>query len=560
MKIRKLKRIFAVVLSVSLCMSVITGCGSSKNGGGASSSSKQVLTYNLNADPATLDPALNNAVDGAIVIVNLFEGLYKLDENNKAIPGVAEDVKISDDGKTYTFKLKDGLKWSNGDPITAKDFEYAWKRVIDPTVAAEYAYQMSYIKNADEVNQNKDIDGDGKIASMDDVGVKAVDDTTLEVNLTEPCSYFLELTAFPCYFPVDKSVVENNATWANDAKTYVSNGPFKMSEYAIKDKIVLEKNENYYNASNVKLDKLDIKLVRDETSAWASYKSGQFDMVDVVPQSEIQEALKDGSATAFEQLGTYFYCINLSDKAKDVNPDAAKALSDVKVRKALSLALDRKSIVDNVAKGGQIPAFSLVPEGIKDEDGNDFTQKEYFKPEGDLDEAKKLLAEAGYPNGEGFPTIVLTFNPESGHGTIAQAVQDMWKTNLGINVELQSQEWKVFQNTRNNKDYEIARHGWVGDYVDPMTFLDMWLSTSGQNNAGYNNPKYDELVKAAKSETDTVKRTELMHQAEDIIIEDMPIIPIYYYTQPKGIKDYVKGVNVSPLGFIYFDQAYIDGK
>lgn len=157
MKIRKLKRIFAVVLSVSLCMSVITGCGSSKNGGGSSSSSKQVLTYNLNADPATLDPALNNAVDGAIVIVNLFEGLYKLDENNKAIPGVAEDVKISDDGKTYTFKLKDGLKWSNGDPITAKDFEYAWKRVIDPTVAAEYAYQMSYIKNADEVNQNKDI-------------------------------------------------------------------------------------------------------------------------------------------------------------------------------------------------------------------------------------------------------------------------------------------------------------------------------------------------------------------------------------------------------------------
>ena len=194
------------------------------------------------------------------------------------------------------------------------------------------------------------------------------------------------------------------------------------------------------------------------------------------------------------------------------------------------------------------------------ENGNDFADKEYFNPEGDIEEANKLLEEAGYPNGEGFPSIVLTFNPESGHGTIAQAVQDMWKNNLGIDVQLQSQEWKVFQTTRNNKDYEIARHGWVGDYVDPMTFLEMWLSTSGQNNAGYNNPKYDALVKAAKSEIDVEKRLELMHQAEDIIMEDMPIIPVYYYTQPKGIKSYVKDVRVSPLGFIYFDRAYIEGK
>lgn len=556
MKTSKLKRIFATVLVAAISMSVMAGCGASKN----SSGSDQVLTYNLNADPATLDPALNNAVDGAIVLVNLFEGLYKLDENNKAIPGVAESVDISEDGTVYTFKLKEGLKWSNGDPITAGDFEYAWKRVIDPATAAEYAYQMSYIKNADEVNQNKDIDGDGKVATMDEVGVKAIDDTTLEVDLTEPCSYFLELTAFPCYFPVDKNIVESNKTWANAADTYVSNGPFKLSEYAIKDKIVLEKNENYYDTSNVKLDKVDIKLVRDETSAWASYKSGQFDMVDIVPQSEIQGALADGSATAFEQLGTYFYCINVSDKAKEVDPEAAKVLSDVRVRKALNLAIDRKSLVENVAKGGQIPAHSLVPIGITDENGNDFADKEYFNPEGDIEEAKKLLEEAGYPNGEGFPSIVLTFNPESGHGTIAQAVQDMWKNNLGIDVQLQSQEWKVFQTTRNNKDYEIARHGWVGDYVDPMTFLEMWLSTSGQNNAGYNNPEYDALVKAAKSETDVEKRLELMHQAEDIIMEDMPIIPVYYYTQPKGIKSYVKDVRVSPLGFIYFDRAYIEGK
>lgn len=559
MKKNKLKRIFATVLATALCMSVIAGCGSSGNSSKAGSSN-QVLTYNLNSDPKTLDPALNSAVDGGIVISNLFEGLYKLDENNKEVPGVAESVDISADGTKYTFKLKDGVKWSNGDPLTAEDFEYAWKRVIDPATAAEYAYQMSYIKNADEVNQNKDINGDGKVATLDEVGVKAVDDKTLEVTLEGPCEYFLQLTAFPCYFPVEKKSVENNPTWANSADTYVSNGPFKMTEYAIKDKIVLEKNENYYDNSNVKLDKLDIKLVSDETSAWASYKSGQFDMVDVVPQSEVQQALKDGSAKAFEQLGTYFYCINVSDSAKEIDPDAAKALSDVRVRKALNLAVDRKSLVENVTKRGENPAFSYVPLGIKDENGKEFASKEYFKPEGDVEEAKKLLTEAGYPDGQGFPTIVLSFNPEGGHGNIAQAVQDMWKNNLGINVELQSQEWKVFQTTRDNRNFEIARHGWVGDYTDPMTFLEMWISTTVQNNAGYNNPKYDQLIKDIKAETDKTKRLELMHQAEDILMEDMPIIPLYYYTQPKGIKDYVKGVRVSSLGFIYFDKAYIEGK
>ncbi|WP_252234259.1 peptide ABC transporter substrate-binding protein [Clostridium sp. ZS1] len=557
MKKNKLKKLLAVTLALTLGISVLTGCGKSSTN--TAKADGQVMTYNLSADPKTLDPALNNAVDGAIMLVNTFEGLCKLDENNKAIPGVAEKWDVSDDGTVYTFHLRDS-KWSNGEPVTAQDFEYAWKRVINPETAAEYAYQMSYLKNATEYNQNKDVDGDGKVATADEVGVKAIDDKTLEVTLYEACPYFLELTAFPCYFPVNKALVESNPTWANTAETYVSNGAFKMIKYAMKDEIVLEKNENYYDTKDVKLDKLNVKLVSEETSAWASYQSGEFDMVDKVPLSEIQTAVQDGSAKIFEQLGTYFYCVNVSEKAKTVDLEAAKALSDAKVRKALALAIDRPSLVKNVTKGEEIPAYSYVPEGILDKDGKDFAGKKYFKPEGDVEEAKKLLAEAGYPNGEGFPAIVLTFNPEGGHGTTAQAVQDMWKNNLGINVELQSQEWKVFQKTRDNKDYLIARHGWVGDYVDPMTFLEMWISTSGQNNAGYNNPKYDELIKESKTEKDSTKRMEILHQAEDILMEDMPIIPVYYYTQPKGVKDYVKDVRVSPLGFIYFDKAYIDGK
>jgi oligopeptide transport system substrate-binding protein len=553
MKTSKLKNLCAVALAATLGLSVLTGCGSKtedKAGAGAAAS-KQEMTYNLGADPKTLDPGLNASVDGGIVVENLFEGLAKLDAKNKAIEGQAEKWEVSADGLTYTFKLKKDLKWSNGDPVKASDFVYAWKRVINPDTAAEYAYQMYYIKGAEAANTGK--------GSMDAVGVKATDDTTLVVTLEAPCSYFLELTAFPCYFPLDEKAVGGNNEWANDAKTYVSNGPFKMTDYKIKDQIVLEKNENYEAKNDVKLDKLTMKLIAEETSAWASYKSGQFDMVDIVPLSEIQGAVKDKSATTFPNLGTNFISVNVSDKAKEVDPNAAKALSDPKVRKALGLAIDRQAIVDNVTKAGQIPAHSYVPEGITGADGKDFASKNYFEPKGDVEQAKKLLAEAGFPDGKGLPTLTLLYNAGNGNNELMQAVQDMWKK-VGINVELQTQEWKVFQNTRIAKQFVIARDAWLADYTDPMTFLDMFLSNSQNNNAGYNNPKFDKAIQDAKKETDANKRLTIMHQAEDMLMEDMPVIPIYYYTQTKGIKDYVKDVRVSPLGFVYFDKAHIEGK
>jgi oligopeptide transport system substrate-binding protein len=551
MKTSELKKICAVVLTAALGISVLTGCGSSSSSNNKAAS-KQEMTFNLAVDPKTLDPALNQAVDSGIVLVNAFEGLYKLDENDKAIPGVAKSYDLSSDGTVYTFHLQEGLKWSNGDPIKASDFEYAWKRVMNPDTAAEYAYQMNYIKGAEAYNSGK--------GTVDEVGVKATDDNTLVVTLAAPCSYFLELTTFPCYFPVDQQVVEGNKDWASSAATYVSNGPFKMTDYKIKDGLVLERNENYYAKDSVKLDKLNVKFVTEDTSAWASYKSGQFDMVYNVPKSEVQAAIKDGSAKVINLLSNYYYSINVSPKAKEVDPEADKVLSDPKVRKALNLAIDRQSIVDNVTKGGQTPAHSFVPTGIKGLDGKDFAEKEYFDPKGNVEEAKKLLADAGYPDGKGFPSIVLLYNPEKQHGIIAQAVQDMWKTNLGIDVQLQSQEFKVLIATRNDKNYEMARDGWVADYADPMTFLDMLQSTSGQNNSGYNNPEYDKLIVAAKAEQDANKRLEMLHKAEDILMEDMPVITLFYDTQPMGIKDYVKDVRTTPLGFIYFDKAYIEGK
>ena len=550
MKTSKVKQLCAVALAATLGMSILVGCGSNK-GGDKAAASKQEITYNLGADPRTLDPALCTDTTGTTVIANAFSGLAELDENEKAIPGQAE-WDVSDDKLTYTFHLKKDLKWSNGDPVKASDYEYEWKRLLNPETASEYAYALYYLKGGEAYNKGK--------GSVDAVGVKATDDNTLVVTLEAPCPYFLELTAQSYYFPVDQKVVESNKDWANDAKTLVSNGPFKITNYTIKDSVVLEKNENYYDKDKVKLDKLNLKFVAEETSAWASYKSGQFDVVDTVPKSDVQGAIKDGSAKSFPNLATYFLSINVSDKAKAVDPNAAKVLSDPKVRKALNLAIDRQSIVDNVTKAGQIPAHGIVGKGIIGPDGKDYTEKtSYFDPKGNVEEAKKLLAEAGYPDGQGLPTLQLLYNPESGHGDTMQAIQDMWKK-IGVNAELQSQEWKVFLTTRVQKQFEIARDGWNADYVDPMTFLDSFTSTSDQNNCGYNNPSYDALIASAKKELDPQKRFDIMHQAEDMLMNDMPIIPLYYYTRTIGIKDYVKGARVSVMNTIYFKNAYVEGK
>lgn len=549
MKNTKLKRIFATALTVALSLSVLAGCGKKED---SAAGVEQVIKYNLGADPKTLDPALNSAVDGAIVLVNAFEGLMKLDEKDQPIKGIAESYEMSADGLKYTFKLRSDAKWSDGSQVTAGDFEYAWKRALDPATAAEYAYQMYYLKNGESYNTKAG-------ATRDEVGVKALDDTTLEVTLEQSTAYFLSLMAFPTYFPVKKDIVEKDKDWATKPDTYITNGAFKMKEYLPKDSITFVKNDNYYDKGSVKLDTLKFTLVSDENSAFASLKAGDVDMTDTVPPVEIESAIADKIAVKYPNLGTYFYAVNLSDNAKNVSADAAKALSDVKVRKALNLAINRKDLVEKVTKGGQIPAFSFVPNGIPDGDGkSDFASKEYFKAEGDVAEAKKLLSEAGFADGKGFPRIELMYNSEGAHKDVAQAVQDMWKTNLGIEVDLKNQEWAVFQTTRKQKNYEIARHGWLGDYVDPMTFLDMWTSGSGQNDAGYKNANYDSLIEKAKSETDMVKRAEYMHQAEDQLMADMPIIPLYFYTQTKGIKEYVKDTRVSPLGFVYFDRAYVE--
>ncbi len=562
----KKTRIMALIMTAIMTGTLLLGCTKTKEDEGekpgdgntpvVEETVEQKIVYNLGADPKTIDPQLNSAVDGSTIIHNAFEGLMREDENSKIVPGTAEKYEVSDDGTVYTFHIRKDAKWSDGKPVVAGDFEYAWKRALNPKVAAEYAYQLFYIKNgAAYYNQEK---VGGKVATAEDVGVKVIDDNTLEVTLEAPVPYFLSLAAFPTYFPVRKDIIEGNEEkWTLKPDTYISNGPFKMSEWKEKESITFVKNENYWDAKNVKLETLEVKLIDDQITYLNAFKSGEIDVIESPPQAEIPTLLDEGTAKIYPYLGTYFYVINVSDKAKDVDPKAAEALSNPKFRKALSLAIDKQLIVDKVAQGGQAPATSYVPAGILDSIGEEF-QKDYSSKGANIEEAKKLLEEAGYPNGEGAPTITFTFNTDQGHQNIAQAVQDMWKTNLGINVELKNEEWAVFQDTRNNFQYSMARHGWIADYNDPMTFLDMWTTGNGQNNAGYSNKEYDKLIAQAKVELDDAKRTELLHKAEDILMDESPIIPLYYYTNVLCIDKNVKGTYKSPLGQMEFRDAYVE--
>lgn len=543
----RLKKILAMTLLTALVGSTFLGCGSTENTV-SSGNVEQKIVYNIDANPKTIDPQLNSAVDGSKVIRNTFEGLMREIENGEVENGIAEGYEVSEDGLVYTFHIRDNAKWSDGEDVTAKDFEYAWKRALNPNTAAEYAYQLFYIKNGEAHNKGE--------ASADDVGIKVVDNKTIEVTLESAVPYFVSLLAMPVYYPVRQDIIEENGDkWALSPETYVSNGPFKMTEWSEKESMTFIKNENYWDADNVKLETLVFRLIDDQTTTLSAFKNGELDIMEQPPTTEIQSLIDEGVAKVYPYLGTYFYMVNVSGKG--LSSEAVDALQDVRVRKALSLAIDRNLITEKVSMGGEIPATSYVPEGVKDTQGNTF-HKDYSSVTTNIEEAKKLLEEAGYPNGQGFPTITFTYNTASNNQMIAQAIQDMWKTNLGINVELKNEEWAVFQTTRNNFQYEICRHGWIGDYNDPMTFLDMWVTASGQNNAGYSNEEYDSLIAQAKSEQDGEKRTELLRKAEDILMDDMAIIPIYYYTNIVCANDNVKGYVKSPLGSMLFRQAYVE--
>ena len=540
------KRLLALTLVAAMGISLFAGCGGNTDGGDTGAVGGGVVTHNLSSEPKSIDPALNTAVDGHQVIYGVFEGLCRLDERDQGIPGIAESWDISEDNLTYTFHLRDA-KWSDGQPVKASDFVYAWKRAVDPATAAEYGYQMYYLKNGEAINNGE--------KPIDELGVKAIDDKTLEVTLESVTPYFLQLTAFPTYMPVREDVVSADPEgWALNMDTYIGNGPFKVQEWKHDDVLKLVKNENYYDADKVKLDGIDYVFIVEASTAVSAFESGEIDYMEAVPAEKIAvlEEANDENFKILPYLGTYFYIFNMNQEPVN-NP---------KVRKALSLAINRTDIVEQVTKAGQVPATGFVPKGVSMSDGTtDFqeTAGDYNLPIDDskVEEAKQLMAEAGYPDGQGFPTIELLYNTNEGHKAIAEAIQAMWKQNLGINVELRNEEWKVFQTSRNEGNYTVARHGWIGDYVDPMTFLDMWITASGNNDAKFSNPKYDELISKAKS-TLGKERDDAMLEAQAILMEELPVMPIYYYTNAILMRSTVKNAPKSITGPVNYREAYLE--
>ena len=502
-----------------------------------------VLDINIASEPDSIDPALNTSVDGAIMISHLFESLIRWDDDGEVNavlkPGIAESWEVSDDGLTWTFKLRDA-KWSDGKDITADDFVYSWNRLVDPATGADYEYMLDMVKGYDE----KKLD------------ISAPDPKTFVVNLSVKCPYFEEICAFPAVMPVRKDIIEANKTWTNSPETLVSNGAYKLEKWEHNSTLSMVKNPEYYDQDSVKAEKLAFHLQDDQNAIYASYRSGDLDFINSVPQEEIQKLLDTKELKIKPYVGTYFVCFNTEKEP----------FNDPKVRKAFSLAIDRNFIVNQVTGQGQEPATAYVPSGVYDAkgaEGDDFrtvggdyysiNDEDYEK---NIEEAKKLMEEAGYKDGEGFPQIDYLYNTDENHKAIAEALQNMWQENLGVQVSLQNQDWNVFLKERKEGNYNIARHGWIADYNDPMSFIDMWLTGGGNNDAQYKNEEFDKYVKAAKATSDPDERMENMHKAEDILIgEDNVVAPLYFYNNSYMMKPNIKGLYYTPLGYFFYKGA-----
>jgi oligopeptide transport system substrate-binding protein len=536
----------------------------------------QEVTYNLGAEPPGIDPGTTIGVPESTIEMQVFDGLTRLDNKNVPQPAIAKSWTISKDGKTYLFTLRDA-SWTNGTPVTAYDFEYAWKRVLSPELAAEYASQLYYVYGGETFNKSikvgskyyvQAVDAKGnpltkKVGDKDvpvpnmakeidpskNVGVRALNAKTLKVYLQSPTAYFLALTAFNTLYPVCKAVVSKNAKWASDVKTYVTNGPFKLTQWSHNDKMVFVKNPTYWDKNNVKLTKITFLMVEDSSTALSMYESGQLDSAASVPSSELPKLVASGDVKILPSLATYLYMFNVTKKP----------FNDVRVRKALTFAINRHQITTSITKGGETPALGMVSNGIPDAlPGSEFRTVggSYFK-DNDIATAKALLAQAGYPNGKGFPAFTLLFNTSELHKSVAEAIQQMWKKNLGITCTLRSEEWGVYLADEASLNYDVVRRAPTADYMDPNTFLELWVTGNGRNMTGYSNKSYDALIAKEKATVDPKARMTVLHAAEKIFMTDMPVAPIYFYTNPMLLSKHIKNFYESALGIVDWKNVYM---
>ena len=590
----------AMVLSLVACTKTPTTEPTAKPTAGepAAAMEPSSIAVCLASEPDTIDPALNSAVDGATLVAHLFSGLAKWDQDENGALVIAPDAAkelvegvVNEDGTvTYTYTLRDGLKWSDGKDVTAADFEYAWKRAASTALGADYGYMFEVVKGY-----------------PDELAVKALDEKTLEVTLANSVAYWNELLAFPTYFPVREDVVANEA-WATDASTYVSNGAYKMTGWEHNSVITLEKNPDFVDADQITMDKIEFYLSDDANNMLTNFENGSWQLIDDVPTNEIAN-LKVNYPTEFVvagQIGTYYVCWNINEQilpASSTLTGAEAEAAKAEIRKAISLLFDRNYIVEEIAQAGQIPASSFVAMGMTNPDGSQFYQTAggndgyygYYNVSADalesnfasaietlkkyytFDEATQMFTD--------FPTLTYLYNTSDSHKAIGEYLQNALAT-VGITMNLENQEWNTFLNTRKNGDYSIARNGWIADYNDPICFLDMWTTSSGNNDVQFGKgdhetvaiynldltalgydvkvengtwaQTYDVLISLIKGCTDNEVRYQLMHIAEDLLMSTGCICPLYFYTDIYMLDDSVHGFFSNPLGYKYFMYCTIE--
>lgn len=529
---------FAVVLA-----GAVAGCGEKSLTNVEYGNQNQILYYANGDEPKSLDPHLITGSPDNNVIMNLFEGLTNKDAATlEPLPGVAESWTISEDQRVYTFQLRKNARWSNGDPITAKDFVFSWRRALSPSVPNEYAYIMYYLEGAEDFHK-------GKHKDFNRVGVKALSPHSLRITLTYPAHFFLQLLSHHSYYPVHEAtlmkfggIADPTSKWILP-ENFVGNGPFVLKRWELNKVIELGKSETYWDKDAVRLQAAHFFPIDDQQAEERAYRSGQVHLTNT-PQMDIEkiQTYRDKNPDALRMVPTYtsyYYEFNVNKKPLD----------DARVRRAFALAIDRSLIVNNVTKGGETPAYNFVaPDPVG------YEPQVYWHE--DLDEARRLLAEAGYPEGKGFPVFTILYNTNDNHHKVAVAIQQMLKKNLNIDVQLENKEWKVYITAKKNLEHDIARAGWLADYVDPSNFFDIFRSYAGNNNTGWKSADYDRLMQEIAATSDKAQRFELFEQANRLLADEMPVMPIYYYSDINLVNPVVQGwydnvMHYHPLKYVY---------
>ena len=534
-----MKRTLAFVcLAVLVLMAGLSGCSQQ-------SSPTEIRGY-FASSPETIDPTMNSSMDGATYLVHLFQGLYRFKWDGTGIEfGDAESVDISDDGLVWTFHLRDRLKWSDGQMLSAYDYQYAWRRLCNPEVAAPYGYDIgAFIKNGVEAL-------DGEVAP-EEIGVKVIDDKTFEVTLSGPCPFFDQVAAFPVLYPVrSDAVVGEEDTWWTNPTTYYTNGPFMMQSFTADKELVIVPNPQYYDKVNIAPTKITFKFLADENAGLAALRANEIDIANQCPPDESTKLKEEGLFDLRDQLGTYYISFN-SDK---------EPFDNALVRKAFSLAADRDFLSETVMLNTRTPATAMVCPGFADlatgsdfrTVGGEFISTDY---EANKAEAKKALAEAGYPDGKDFPVVEYVYNESSVHETIAEALAKSWEEVLGVKVTLAKQEWGTFLETRRKGNFSIARNGWISDWMDPSSMLTIFVSGGGNNDGNYSNPDFDAYIAESYASSDQSVRLTALHNAEKVLMEDWGCAPLMFYKESFIVNKDLKDWHHLTLGYTLLHMAH----